>query len=429
VRDVILERIGRRYAAEGSPLDFDTCVKLLEMASHRAATAPVAKSTNSSTATELLLRGIEQALSGRTAEQMPLVLRSWFNNAWTPTNPSLTFIRFGLLIGNPQVSEIALKLLEDPQTLETNRLGLIEIVAQTGAQEFVPLLFSVFQQGESLKLRSAALTALQRFADPQIARKILGLYSKLNADLQNRARNALANRATWANELVEAVEDGRIPSAVFTLEQIRQLSMHQDPELKQRIEKRWGKVHAESAGEKQSFINKLKLVLKPSGVAARTGKGDPAAGRTIFQQSCAVCHTLFDEGNRIGPDLTSADRKNTESMLNNIVNPSAYIRPEYVNYELQTKDDQIISGLLVESTPTAATILDRNNQRTIVARERVKSIKESAVSLMPDGLLEALTPRQIMDLFTYLQGNGPLVKKSLLHLPLSCSRNFLFPHY
>ena len=115
---------------------------------------------------------------------------------------------------------------------------------------------------------------------------------------------------------------------------------------------------------------------------------------------------------KIGPDLTSADRRNTESLLINIVNPSAYIRPEYVNYEVQTKDDQLISGLLVESSPTAATILDRNNQRTTVAREQVKSMTESSVSLMPDGLLEALTPEQIMDLFTYLQGDGPLTSDS-----------------
>jgi putative heme-binding domain-containing protein len=83
-----------------------------------------------------------------------------------------------------------------------------------------------------------------------------------------------------------------------------------------------------------------------------------------------------------------------------------------VNYEVQTKDDQLISGLLVEFTPAAATILDRNNQRTIVAREQIKFMTESSVSLMPEGLLEALTPEQVMDLFTYLQGDGPVTSKA-----------------
>jgi putative heme-binding domain-containing protein len=106
--------------------------------------------------------------------------------------------------------------------------------------------------------------------------------------------------------------------------------------------------------------------------------------------------------------LTSADRKNTEVMLVNILNPSAYIRPEYVSYDLTTKDDQSLAGLMVESSAAAVTVLDRNNQRHVLARDQIKELNPSAVSLMPDGLLEALTPQQVMDLFAYLQGDGPI---------------------
>ena len=124
------------------------------------------------------------------------------------------------------------------------------------------------------------------------------------------------------------------------------------------------------------------------------------------QQSCGVCHRLFAQGNAIGPDLSGADRKNTEVMLFNIINPSAYIRPEYVGYEAMTKDDQTLSGLMVESSPAAVTILDRDNQRHVVARDQIKNLIASPVSLMPEGLLEAMTPQQVMDLFAYLQSDG-----------------------
>ena len=110
----------------------------------------------------------------------------------------------------------------------------------------------------------------------------------------------------------------------------------------------------------------------------------------------------------IGPDLTGADRKNTEGMLFDIVNPNAFIRPEYVSYEAITKDDQSLAGLMMESSPAAVTVLDRNNQRHVLARDQIKELNPSAVSLMPEGLLEALTPQQVMDLFAYLQGDGPV---------------------
>jgi len=54
------------------------------------------------------------------------------------------------------------------------------------------------------------------------------------------------------------------------------------------------------------------------------------------------------------------------------------------------------------------TVLDRNNQRHVLARDQIKELNPSAVSLMPEGLLEALTPQQVMDLFAYLQGDGPV---------------------
>ena len=152
-------------------------------------------------------------------------------------------------------------------------------------------------------------------------------------------------------------------------------------------------------------------MLRPSGAAGRSAAGNPAEGKKVFTQACATCHKLFDEGNTIGPDLTTADRKNTDFLLTQIVSPSAYIRPEYLNYEAVTKDDQTISGLLVESTPAAVTLLDRNNERHVLAREQLKELKESAVSLMPEGLLEAFSPQQVMDLFAYLQGDGPAANK------------------
>ena len=85
------------------------------------------------------------------------------------------------------------------------------------------------------------------------------------------------------------------------------------------------------------------------------------------------------------------------------MDPSAYIRPEYLAFHAQLKDDRVIDGLVVESSPSAVTILDKNNERHVLARAQLSELKESTVSLMPDGLLEGLSPEGVMDLFAYLQ--------------------------
>jgi hypothetical protein len=57
----------------------------------------------------------------------------------------------------------------------------------------------------------------------------------------------------------------------------------------------------------------------------------------------------------------------------------------------------------VESTTAAIVLLDSANQRHTIPRAQIRQMVESQISLMPEGLLEALNPQQVMDLFSYLQ--------------------------
>ena len=394
VRQHIAERIARRFAAEGTEEGLVACARLLSLAPSEGDA-------------DRLLRGMDLALAGRRLEKVPALLESAVAKAWQDTNPSSNLIHLGLRLGNPQAAQLALKLVADENAAESERAACMEILGQVNAAESASVMLDIFERSRSTALRNAALSALQHFPDRLIADAIVGMYPRLNADLRQRARSALCSRPTWSAALLDAVDTGRIVQAELGFDQLRQIVSLKDAGLAQRVEKRWGKVEPASTAEKDNTINRLRLVLNPSGAAGRQAQRDLAAGKQVFQQTCGVCHRLFGEGNIIGPDLTGADRKNTEVMLLNTVNPSAYIRPEYVSYEAVTKDDQALSGLLVESSPAAVTILDRNNQRHVLARDQVQELTPSAVSLMPEGLLEALTPEQVMNLFGYLQGDGP----------------------
>jgi len=394
VRQHIVERLARRFAAEPGDEGFAACAKLLQLSPNDAGA-------------EQVVKGIEFALEGRRLEKLPAPLESWFVKTWQRPNPGLSLIRLGLRSGSGEAQAAALKMIDNTSVAETDRSALMDVLGQVGEPSSVPKLLDILEKSRSAKLQSAALVALQRFSDAQVADGLLLAYPRLSKELRPRVAGALCSRAKWAAALVDAVEAGRIAQSEVGFEQLRQIAGLKDAELMKRIEKRWGRVEAESPEDKRNAINQLRLVLKPSGAAGREGKGDPAAGKAVFQQNCAVCHRLFGEGNQIGPDLTGADRKNTELMLLSIVDPSAYVRPEYMNYEVVTKDDQSVSGLIAESTPASVTILDRNNQRQVFARDRILEIKESKLSLMPEGLLEALAPQQVIDLFSYIQSGGP----------------------
>jgi len=390
----ILERLARRYADEGGETGFASCAMLLERAPDPAAT-------------QIILQGMDQALAGRKLSAAPAQLKNWFAKAWPSHTQDLAFVRLGVRLGNAQAGEAARKMLSDESLREAVGVSLVEVLGQTEYPEFAPLCLTLLVKAKSEKVRESALSALRHYPQDQTAESLLEIYPLLGRGLQTLTLNLLSSRVAWARLLVGAVEAGRIEAKDVTLDNLRQIAAAQDAGLNGQIEKKWGKIQADSPEEKRNTINSLKLLLIPSGTVGRETKGNFTAGKKVFETACATCHKLFGEGNAVGPDLTSADRKSVDSLLANVVTPSAYIRPEYVSFSAELKDGSVIDGLLAESTPSAIALLDRNNTRHLLSREQIRELKESTVSLMPEGLLEALSPRQVIDLFAYLQANEP----------------------
>ena len=133
-----------------------------------------------------------------------------------------------------------------------------------------------------------------------------------------------------------------------------------------------------------------------------TGKGDAEKGHETFKTMCAVCHTLGKEGGKIGPDLTGYERDNLDFMLPAIVDPSLAIREEFTAFTAVTKDGQTLTGFIEAQTPQSVTMRDLNSQKLVLSRADLKSLTASPMSLMPEGLLDALNEQQVRDLFAYL---------------------------
>src|SRR5262249_1309556 len=197
-----------------------------------------------------------------------------------------------------------------------------------------------------------------------------------------------------ARALLQAVEAGQISDKEIPVDQVRLMLLHRDAKLDPIIEKHWGKVRSATPGETQLRIRNLQTVLSQ-------GRGDPANGHRLFTEHCGKCHQLFGEGNKVGPDLTGADRQNRDFLLTNIVDPNAVIRNEYVAYVVAMKDGRLLTGLIADSTPKTVTLLDEKNQRTTLSREAIEEINPSPVSLMPEKLLDPLSAQEVRDLFSY----------------------------
>jgi putative heme-binding domain-containing protein len=218
------------------------------------------------------------------------------------------------------------------------------------------------------------------------------------ADLRGRAQTLLCARPASTHAFLLLVDGGKIDPKDVPFDQVRRMLLHNDDTVNRLVEKHWGKVTAETAGDKRARIASIKHILNQ-------GFGDPSKGKVLFQQKCATCHTLFGEGSKIGPDLTGTDRKDRDFLVTSIVDPSAVIRKEYVAYVVTTTNGRLLTGLLADSTPKTITLLDAKNERTILPREDIEDMKASPQSLMPEKILDDLDDQQVRDFFCYVLAN------------------------
>jgi putative heme-binding domain-containing protein len=116
-----------------------------------------------------------------------------------------------------------------------------------------------------------------------------------------------------------------------------------------------------------------------------------------------VCHTLFGEGGKIGPDLTGSNRADLDYLLHNILDPNAEIPNAYRTATAELKDGRVLAGIANQQDPKVVTIVTPNETLTL-PRSEIKALTMAEVSMMPEGLLTPWSERDVRDLIAYLRG-------------------------
>ncbi|HVV74203.1 MAG TPA: c-type cytochrome [Verrucomicrobiae bacterium] len=180
-----------------------------------------------------------------------------------------------------------------------------------------------------------------------------------------------------------------------------------DTEIDARVNSLWPQFDDSPSGKKQLFARYREL-LTPE----RLKTADPSAGRAVFQKTCAVCHTLYGEGAKIGPELTGADRHNLEYLLDNVLDPSSVVPENYRAWVVSMKDDRVLNGIIVSQNEKAIT-LQTTSEKLVLGRQEIDSMNQSQLSMMPEGLLQGLPDQQVCNLIAYLMSSSqvPLAAK------------------
>src|SRR5207302_9246796 len=210
----------------------------------------------------------------------------------------------------------------------------------------------------------------------------------------------LLQRQPWTRKLVNAVLDKKLPAGVLNANHLRRILDANDREVIWAVEKAWGVVRQERNPAREKVVAEM-------GEFLRQHPGDAKAGQQVFRNFCAQCHTIYGEGAKVGPDITANGRTSFEQLLSNVFDPSLVIGPAYQVTTLVTKDGRNLTGLVAEDSEQRIVLKMPGEGEENIARNNVKYVRVSKLSMMPERIESILSKKDLSDLFAFLSLDKP----------------------
>ena len=272
------------------------------------------------------------------------------------------------------------------------RAAIAKLVSRK-TPEFAPTLRDLLADPA---VRGAAVRGLASYPDAESAAAILKAYPGFSAEEKADAIQTLGSRPTFALALLDAIEKGTVPKADVTAFSARQILALNNKDVTAKLATAWGTVRP-AAETRVAQAAKWKKLLTADALKS----ADASNGRAVFAKNCAACHKLFGEGGDVGPELTGSQRGSLDYVLENVLDPSAVVAGEYRMTTFALADGRTLTGIVKRETPQAIVVRTLNEEVT-VSKGDVDSRKQTPLSIMPDGLLDALKEADVRDLVAYL---------------------------
>ena len=283
------------------------------------------------------------------------------------------------------------RLLDNATTLP-ERKDLINLLG-CGLLPEADALHTIEQLIDTLQLpeiQEAALLSARCINSNAVAEMLLKLWPKLGFEARAVAAASLLTRRPWTEQLVDALETGRVKSVDLDASSIQQLQSNGDRKLRTRCELVFGKPTARAAVVKQ-FMNTLPK------------QSDTAEGKKLFAENCAVCHQPAPGKPMIGPPIENLGHWTTEQWVTAILDPNRNIEPKFHQYTLLTTDGQVLAGVIQNRSVQSVQLAGTDGNVREIQLADIEELRDAGVSLMPEGLETKLSPGQLAALIAFLR--------------------------
>lgn len=259
------------------------------------------------------------------------------------------------------------------------------------------LLANLLDPSVPPEVQQKAVESLSRIDHGALVDVALAKWESTSTSIRDQCVSQMLTRAPTISRLLTAIESGDI--------KVNELSAAARQQL----------LHS---GSRSLMVRAQRLIQSTSGTAGSPEKQklierylsdfnqaiEPQSdGAALYAKHCAACHQADDQGRTIGPSLINLSDRRDRTLVEAILDPNKAVEPQFQSYLVRTDDDQIFVGAIDQESADTITLARADGTRQVIERTRIAEIKNSGVSLMPDGFADLITPADLKAIVKHLQ--------------------------
>jgi putative heme-binding domain-containing protein len=134
--------------------------------------------------------------------------------------------------------------------------------------------------------------------------------------------------------------------------------------------------------------------------------GNATRGAFVFGSAkfaCISCHRIGKQGGNVGPDLSRVGTcLKPEEIVSALLWPKRTVKPEYAATAVATTDGVIHQGYVVRTSDSELVLREATSGQELTIPQAEVDDRQSLGSLMPDGLMAAMSDAQRRDVIRFL---------------------------
>jgi putative membrane-bound dehydrogenase-like protein len=326
--------------------------------------------------------------------------------------------------------EKVIRAIEGGLSVKETRADAIAAAAATGDRRFADhVLASIDAADAPMEVRIAGVEALGRLRPPQARQMLEAIVerarsAKSSDPLAEAALRTLTDVGVERGRMIELLAQADLPLGLRREALAEALQEEGTAHRVIQLAKE-GKLPADLKSDAAAGLSshpshwlrrEAAEVLPISGTSGRplppfdelvSREGNAEHGRELFyregKNACSACHRVHGRGQWVGPDLSTIGTKyGKDGLLTSILSPSAAIGYNFRSYVVALTDGRVLTGLPVEESADRLVLKTADGKRISIDSAEIDERRLADVSLMPEGLAQAVTDQELVDLLSYL---------------------------